>query len=381
MKNIALIGCTGSIGRQAIKVAARYPDKFRIVAMAANTGGEVFVRQAAEVRPAFAALRQEGEAVPVPAGTRFARGESAFEEACSYADADVVLVAVTGFAGLKAALLAIGAGKDVALANKESLVAGGDLVMRLAAEKGVNVLPVDSEHSAVWQCLHFDRKAPFSRILLTASGGALRDVPLAELSSVTAAQALAHPNWDMGAKITIDCATMLNKGFEVMEAMHLYGAKLSQIKVLVHRESVVHSMVEFADGAVLAQMGVPSMELPIQLAFTWPERLSCDLPPVDFAKLGALHFEEVDKKRYPCFSLALSCAEKGGTYPCILNAAGEVAVQAFLRGQIKYTQIAEIIESTLSQSPEGSAESYAALAETDSLARARAQTILKGAIA
>ena len=174
---------------------------------------------------------------------------------------------------------------------------------------------------------------------------------------------------------------MLNKGFEVMEAMHLYGAKLSQIKVLVHRESIVHSMVEFADGAVLAQMGVPSMELPIQLAFTWPERLSCDLPPVDFAKLGALHFEEVDKKRYPCFSLALSCAEKGGTYPCILNAAGEVAVQAFLRGQIKYTQIAEIIESTLSQPPEGSAESYAALAETDSLARARAQTILKGAIA
>ena len=161
MKNIALIGCTGSIGRQAIKVAARYPDKFRIVAMAANTGGEAFVRQAAEVRPAFAALRQEGEAVPVPAGTRFARGESAFEEACSYADADVVLVAVTGFAGLKAALLAIAAGKDIALANKESLVAGGDLVMRLAAEKGVNVLPVDSEHSAVWQCLHFDRKAPF----------------------------------------------------------------------------------------------------------------------------------------------------------------------------------------------------------------------------
>ena len=292
MKNIALIGCTGSIGRQAIKVAARYPEKFRIVAMAANTGGEVFVRQAAEVCPAFAALRQEGEAVPVPAGTRFARGESAFEEACSYADADVVLVAVTGFAGLKAALLAIAAGKDVALANKESLVAGGDLVMRLAAEKGVNVLPVDSEHSAVWQCLHFDRKAPFSRILLTASGGALRDVPLAELSSVTAAQALAHPNWDMGAKITIDCATMLNKGFEVIEAMHLYGAALSQIKVLIHRESVVHSLVEFADGAALAQLGVPSMELPIQLALTYPERLPC-CPPADLAAVGALHFSGV----------------------------------------------------------------------------------------
>lgn len=374
MKNIALIGCTGSIGRQAIKVAARYPDKFRIVAMAANTGGEVFVRQAAEVRPAFAALRQEGEAVPVPAGTRFARGESAFEEACSYADADVVLVAVTGFAGLKAALLAIAAGKDIALANKESLVAGGDLVMRLAAEKGVNVLPVDSEHSAVWQCLHFDRKAPFSRILLTASGGALRDVPLAELSSVTAAQALAHPNWDMGAKITIDCATMLNKGFEVIEAMHLYGAALSQIKVLIHRESVVHSLVEFADGAALAQLGVPSMELPIQLALTYPERLPC-CPPADLAAVGALHFSEVERGRYPCFFLALGCAEKGGAYPCILNAAGEVAVGAFLKGQIKYTQIAEIIEGALcaGELPYGS---YAALEEADAAARARARALL-----
>lgn len=374
MKNIALIGCTGSIGRQTIKVAARYPDKFRIVAMAANTGGEVFVRQAAEVRPAFAALRQEGEAVPVPAGTRFARGESAFEEACSYADADVVLVAVTGFAGLKAALLAIAAGKDIALANKESLVAGGDLVMRLAAEKGVNVLPVDSEHSAVWQCLHFDGKAPFSRILLTASGGALRDVPLAELSSVTAAQALAHPNWDMGAKITIDCATMLNKGFEVIEAMHLYGAALSQIKVLIHRESVVHSLVEFADGAALAQLGVPSMELPIQLALTYPERLPC-CPPADLAAVGALHFSEVERGRYPCFFLALGCAEKGGAYPCILNAAGEVAVGAFLKGQIKYTQIAEIIEGALcaGELPYGS---YAALEEADAAARARARALL-----
>ena len=365
MKNIALIGCTGSIGRQAIKVAARYPEKFRIVAMAANTGGEVFVRQAAEVCPAFAALRQEGEAVPVPAGTRFARGESAFEEACSYADADVVLVAVTGFAGLKAALLAIAAGKDIALANKESLVAGGDLVMRLAAEKGVNVLPVDSEHSAVWQCLHFDRKAPFSRILLTASGGALRDVPLAELSSVTAAQALAHPN------------TMLNKGFEVIEAMHLYGAALSQIKVLIHRESVVHSLVEFADGAALAQLGVPSMELPIQLALTYPERLPC-CPPADLAAVGALHFSEVERGRYPCFFLALGCAEKGGAYPCILNAAGEVAVGAFLKGQIKYTQIAEIIEGALcaGELPYGS---YAALEEADAAARARARTLLPGA--
>lgn len=375
MKNISLIGCTGSIGRQAVEVVSRYPERFRIVAMAANTGGALFARQVAAVRPAFAALRQEGEEVSVPAGTRFSRGEGAFEEACAFPGADVILIAVTGFAGLKAALLAIGAGKDIALANKESLVVGGDLVMRLAAEKGVNVLPVDSEHSAIWQCLHFDRNAPFSRILLTASGGALRDVPLAELSSVTAEQALAHPNWDMGAKITIDCATMLNKGFEVIEAMHLYGAALSQIKVLVHRESIVHSMVEFADGAVLAQLGVPSMQLPIQLALTYPERLPC-CPPVDLFKAGALHFSEVEEGRYPCFFLALECAARGGGYPCILNAAGEIAVSAFLRGQIKYTRIAEIIEGALSAG-DLPAESYAALESSDRIARERAAALIR----
>ena len=341
MKNIALIGSTGSIGRQAIAVAARYPENFRIVAMAANASEVPFAEQMRAVRPDFAALRAEGEAFSA-GGVRCGRGEAAFEEACAYDGADVVLVAVSGFAGLKATLLALAAGKDVALANKESLVAGGDLVLAEAARTGARILPVDSEHSAIWQCLHFDRAAPFRKILLTASGGALRDVPLEELEAVTPARALAHPNWNMGAKITVDCATMLNKGFEVIEAMHLYGAALSQVEVLVHRESIVHSMVEFADGAVLAQMSVPSMELPIQMALTYPERLLCGLPPVDFVKLGALHFAAVDARRYPCFSLALSCAAKGGGYPCALNAAGEVAVQAFLRGQIKYTRIADI---------------------------------------
>ena len=379
MKKIALIGSTGSIGRQAVNVARRYPERFRIVAMAANTNARLFAEQIALLRPEFAALRQESVARAfsrVPGGTRFAAGEEAFEEACAFADADIVFVAVSGFAGLKAALLALGAGKDVALANKESLVAGGDLVLKAAEEKGANILPVDSEHSAVWQCLHFDRAAKYRRILLTASGGALRDVPLKKLDKMTAKEALAHPNWDMGAKITVDCATMLNKGFEVIEAMHLYGAPLEKIQVLVHRESIVHSMVEFEDGAVLAQMGVPSMELPIQLALTYPERISCELPPVDFIKLGALPFEGVDEERYPCFSLALECAKKGGTYPCILNAAGEIAVSAFLQGQIKYTQIADIIEGTLSASEQGSAGSYAELEECDLSARARAQALL-----
>lgn len=372
MKKIAIIGSTGSIGRQAIEVCRRYPERFEIVAMAANTGGALFEEQLRQNRPCFAALRAERE-VCVPQGTRFACGESAFEEACAFAEANVVLIAVTGFAGLKAALSALSAGKDVALANKESLVVGGHLVMPLAERKGLRILPVDSEHSAIWQCLHFDRKAPFRKILLTASGGALRDVPIEKLGEVTAKDALAHPNWKMGPKITIDCATMLNKGFEVMEAMHLYGAALSEIEVLVHRESIVHSMVEFADGAVLAQMAAPSMELPIQLALTYPERLDCGLPPLDFIRAGALHFEKVDEKRYPCFRLALLCAKKGGTYPCILNAAGEVAVSAFLNGQIKYTQIADIIEDVLAAEIGGGAESYGALEETDRRAREKAR--------
>lgn len=375
MKKIAVIGSTGSIGRQALSVAARYPERFCVVAMAANSNQSLFAEQVASVRPAFAALRAAGDLISVPADVRFARGETAFEEACAFPDADIVLVAVSGFAGLKATLLAIGAGKDVALANKESLVVGGELVLRRARERGVQILPVDSEHSAVWQCLHFDRTAPYARILLTASGGALRDVPLQALSSVTAREALAHPNWKMGPKITLDCATMLNKGFEVIEAMHLFGASLSQIEVLIHRESVIHSMVEFADGAVLAQLGVPSMELPIQLAFTFPERLGCALPRVDLARLGALHFEPVDEARYPCFRLALNCAERGGGYPCALNAAGEVAAEAFLHGRIRYTQIAPLIEATL-DAPWPAAHSYGDLAALDSEVRARARSLL-----
>ncbi len=376
-KKIALIGSTGSIGRQVINVVNRYPERFELVAIAANTGGELFQRQMSELKPAFAALRAEGETpCGVPAGVRFARGEGAFEEACAYPSADVVFVAVTGFAGLKAALSAINAKKDVALANKECLVAGGEIVMPAAKAAGVKILPVDSEHSAIWQCLAFDRGAPFSKLILTASGGALRDVPLGKLSEMTAKDALAHPNWDMGAKITVDCATMLNKGFEVIEAMRLYDAPLEKVEVVMHRESIVHSMVAFEDGAVLAQMSYPSMEVPIQLALTYPERLRANVAPLDLAKISALHFSAPDPARYPCFTLALECAKQGGDMPCALNAAGEVAVQAFLRGQIKYTQIAEIIEKTLQKTVRRKAESYALLEETDGAARRTARSFL-----
>lgn len=378
-KKIALIGSTGSIGKQVINVALRYPERFEIVAMSANSDVSGFEKQLALVRPAFANLRDEkaaGSLTEIPHGTRFVGGEGGFAEACGYEGADVIFNAVTGFAGLFVTLSAIHAGKDIALANKESLVVGGALVMPYAARRGVNIMPVDSEHSALWQCLNFRRSADFSKLVITASGGALRDVPIEKLSETTAKEALRHPNWSMGAKITIDCATMLNKGFEVIEAMWLYNAPFEKIDVVVHRESIIHSMVTFADGATLAQLSYPSMELPIQLALTYPERFDCALAPVDFVALGAMHFERVDENRYPCFALAKSCARAGESLPCVLNAAGEIAVGAFLRGEIKYTEIAQILERTLSRFSAESVSDYTFLLETDKRARAIAKQFI-----
>ena len=374
MKKIALLGCTGSIGQQVINVAMRYPERFSIVAMAANRGSKLFFEQVNLIKPRLAVLHDKNsESGECPSSTRFCKGEEAFEEACTFAEADIIFVAVSGFAGLKAALLALEAGKDVALANKECLVAGGDLVNRAAEKTGAEILPVDSEHSAIWQALGFDRKKKFKKIILTASGGALRDVPIDQLPYCTAKDALAHPNWKMGDKITIDCATMLNKGFEVMEAMQLYGAPLEKIETVIHRESIIHSMVAFEDGSVLAQMSNPSMEIPIQLALTYPDRLDSGVAPLDFQAVGSLHFSEPEPKRYPCFTLALECAKAGGNLPCALVGAGEAAVAAFLKGKIKFTQIAEIIESALSGIARGDAEEYSVLKETYDTAVGKAE--------
>ncbi len=378
MKKIALIGSTGSIGKQVINVAMRYPDKFKIVAMSANSSAELFSEQLENVRPKFANLRN-GECaknVIVPKGTTFVGGEEGFENACGYCDADIVFNAVTGFAGLKVTLIAIENNKDLALANKESLVVGGSLVMPFANKKGVKIMPVDSEHSAIWQCLNFDYNKPYEKILLTASGGALRDKPLSDLKNMNAKEALCHPNWDMGAKITVDCATMLNKGFEVIEAMWLYNAKFEDIEVVIHRESIIHSMVAFADGTTMAQLSYPSMELPIQLALTYPNRIDCNLSRVDFFKLGTLHFERVNADRYPCFNIACECAKTGKNMPCVLNAAGEIAVAAFLKGEIKYTDIAHILEKTLSAFAVQEINSYGGLLETDERARITAKKFL-----
>lgn len=378
MKKICVIGSTGSIGVQTLKVAARYPEKFRVTAIVANASHENFLEQIRLFRPEYAALVSETAAKKIrnklPLGMRFGAGERAALSAIEYAD--TVVVAATGFAGLKYTLRAIALKKDVALANKETLVCGGDLVMAEAKKAGVNILPIDSEHSALWQALGFNFEAPFKKLILTASGGPFYHYTREQLSAVTPKDALKHPTWSMGSKITIDSATLLNKGFEVIEAHHLYNAPLNKIDAVVQPESIIHSMVELEDGSVIAQMGTPSMDVPIQLALTYPERLPSGTNALDFSKLGALHFLLLERKKFPCYSLALSAAEDGDNYPCALNAAGEIAVRAFLKGWIPFTGIAETIEDVLSRTRRTKADSYAALEETDLKARTDAQNAI-----
>ena len=371
MKGISLIGSTGSIGRQVCSVVKRHSDKFRIQALVANASSEAFLKQVTEFRPEFAALVDEEEgkkiAAQIPDGVRFVYGKQAAQEAVCYGD--VAFIAATGFAGLEYSLKAIEQKKDIALANKETLVCGGELVMREIKEAGVRLMPVDSEHSALWQALSFNANAPFSKLIITASGGPFYGWSKERLQTVTPASALKHPTWQMGAKITIDSATLLNKGFEVIEAKWLYNAPLEKIQTIVQPESIIHSMVEFADGGILAQMSYPTMELPIQLALTFPERLPCDLKPLDFETLGQIRFLPLERKAFPCYDLALTAIEKGDNYPCALNGAGEVAVKAFLEEKIGFLQIAETIAYALDKTDRANADTYTILQETDACAR------------
>ena len=320
MIKIALIGSTGSIGRQVANTVRRYKDKFRIVSLAAKSSVDVLQSQLEEFRPEVVALADPEKAVGIkelPEGVFLYAGENAFRHAITE-DCDVVFVAVSGFAGLAPTLEAIEAGKTVALANKESLVVGGEIVMRRAKEKGVNIIPVDSEHSAE------------------------------EIKGLKASAALKHPNWLMGKKITIDCATMLNKGLEVIEACRLYDAPIDKVSAVVHPESVIHSMVEFCDGAVMAQLGFPSMEIPIQLALTYPERYPTNVPFLSFEDM-TLHFRKIDEDRFPCFRLATDSYMEGDNYPCAMNAANEVAVEAYLKDEIGFYDINKTIAETLAK--------------------------------
>lgn len=375
MKDVSLIGSTGSIGVQTLSVVRRYPDKFRVKSLVAATRAEEFLAQVREFMPEYAALADEtaGKRIAgeIPAGVKFAYGEAAALDGIAYGDTAVV--AATGFAGLKYSLKAVELKKNIALANKETLVCGGALVMDGVRKAGIDLMPVDSEHSALWQALHFRLNAPFRRLIITASGGPFYHYTEKDLEAVTPASALKHPTWNMGAKITIDSATLLNKGFEVIEAKWLYDAPLEKIHAVVQPESIIHSMVEFEDGGILAQMSYPTMELPIQLALTYPERFDCGLKPLDFEKLGAIRFLPLERKKFPCFDLALTAAEKGGAYPCVLNAAGEIAVRAFLDGALPFTAIAKTIEDVLSSTAYVEPTSYEILKAEDGKARALAR--------
>lgn len=375
MKKIALIGSTGSIGRQICSVVRRHPDKFQIESIVASSSAELFLEQVKEFKPKFAALVNEsaGERIKdqIPSGVAFACGEQAAIEAVCYGD--VAFVAATGFAGLKYSLKALEEKKDIALANKETLVCGGELVMGKMQGAGTRLMPVDSEHSALWQALNFRLNAPFKRLIITASGGPFYGWSKEQLASVTPASALKHPTWQMGAKITIDSATLLNKGFEVIEAKWLYDAPLSKIHTVVQPESIIHSLVEFEDSGILAQMSYPTMELPIQLALTYPDRFDCGLKPLDFETLGAIHFKPLVRKDFPCYDLALTSAELGDNYPCALNGAGEVAVRAFLDEKISFLQIPQAIEYALQKTDRAKADNYQILKDTDERARALAK--------
>lgn len=366
MKNIALIGSTGSIGKQVLNVVRAHPDMFRITALVANSPSAEFERQKEEFGPRLSALASKDKNAALAAA----------EADCS----DIVFNAAGGFSGFEYTLRAVRAGKDVALANKESLVCGGELVMAEAERRGVTVIPVDSEHSAIWQCLGYDRSRKARRLIITASGGAFRGRAFETLENVTAEQALAHPTWKMGKKITVDSATLMNKGYEIIEAHVLYNVPYGNIEAVIQPQSIVHSMVEFDDGAILAQMSYPTMELPIQLALTYPQRHSCNLGFMDFTKAFSVDFEPLEREKYPLFGLALRCGESGGTMPCALNAADEVAVWAFLNKKIKYTDIYTVAEGVVSSVSAEKVDSFEQLCEVDANARRLAERFIKNMI-
>jgi 1-deoxy-D-xylulose-5-phosphate reductoisomerase len=353
-RRIALLGSTGSIGRQTLDVVRCFPDHFRIVALAARSNVSLLAQQAQEFGPELTACFAE-----TPEIERAARealpgvvlGEQGLLEVATHSDIDIVVAATSGLTGLNPTLAAINAGKTIALANKETLVMAGHLVTQAAYRAGVSVLPIDSEHSAIWQCLRGENTAEVNRIILTASGGPFRRATLDQLRSVTVEQALAHPTWRMGPKITIDSATLMNKGLEVLEAHWLFDIPYERIDVVVHPESIIHSMVEFVDGSLKMQASLPSMHLPIQDALSYPVRLNTSgtglVRELRWAEVASLNFETLDMTRFPCFRLALEAAKRGGTYPCVLVGADEEAVALFLAGEIGLLEIAELIEAVL----------------------------------
>lgn len=378
---ISILGSTGSIGINTLDVVARHPDRFSVVALSANTDVETLAGQCERFRPAFAVMADQDAAAQLEqklrqtaADVEVLAGDEALAKVAGLPEADYVMAAIVGSAGLLPALEAARRGKRVLLANKEALVMSGALFMQTVRENSAVLLPIDSEHNAILQCLPDDYVtgvAPpgVQRIMLTASGGPFRTLQASKLASVTPQQACAHPNWVMGRKISVDSATMMNKGLEVIEAGWLFGLPLERINVILHPQSIVHSMVEFNDGSVLAQLGNPDMRVPISHALGWPERIASGATALDLVSVGTLQFEMPDRTRYPCLELASAAWQAGGTSPAILNAANEVAVQAFLDRQIPFTSIPAMIEHALVHCPAREAASLAVILEADAMAR------------
>jgi 1-deoxy-D-xylulose-5-phosphate reductoisomerase len=351
MKNVVLLGSTGSIGTSTVKVAEDLPDRIRLLGLAAGNNAELLLKQARKHRPEAISINNPEKARDLGkffgAATKVYSGDEGLIKLATLPSADIVLIAIVGTAGLKPALAAIRAGKDIAVASKEILVMAGEIVMSEARKHGVRVLAVDSEHSAIFQCLDGKPSNSVRKLWLTASGGPFRQTPKEEFPNITVEHALKHPSWVMGKKITIDSATLFNKGLEMIEARWLFDIGMERVGVLVHPQSIVHSMVEFVDGALLAQLSTPDMCLPIQYALTYPDRAPSERVQTNFAKLGSLTFEEPDAERFPALKLARRAGEVGGTLPAVLNAANEVAVEAFVNQKINFPQITEIVRRTM----------------------------------
>ena len=381
-KKIAILGSTGSIGTQALDVVSQHPDLFEARVLTAGRRADLLIDQARRFLPDAVVIADESQYqymqealadLPV----KVYAGEEALCQVVEGEQIDIVLTALVGFAGLKPTLHAINARKAIALANKETLVVAGELVMQRALARQAPILPVDSEHSAIFQCLAGER-SPIEKIILTASGGPFRLMERDRLAAVTPTEALKHPNWQMGAKITIDSATMMNKGFEMIEAKWLFGVSPTDIEIVVHPESIIHSAVQFADGAVKAQLGMPDMRVPIQYALSYPQRLTLNTPKLDLFTLGHLTFEKPDMERFACLALAYEATQSGGNKPCVLNAANEVANLAFREGRLGFLQIAEVIAETMARTPfvaEPSLDTYLA---TDKEARAICADLIAG---
>ena len=378
-KQIAILGSTGSIGTQALKVIEEHPDLYEAYALTANNQVELLAEQARKFMPAAVVIANEAKYLQLKEmladlPIQVYAGADALCEIVEAKPIDVVLASMVGYAGLRPTMNAIRAGKAIALANKETLVVAGELINALAQQYKTPILPVDSEHSAIFQCL--EPNNALEKVILTASGGPFRKFTMEQLQHVTKEQALKHPNWEMGAKITIDSATMMNKGFEVIEAKWLFGVRPDQIEVVVHPQSIIHSMVQYEDGAVKAQLGMPDMRLPIQYAFSYPQRIKASFDRLDFSKMSELTFEQPDTNRFRCLALAYEALNQGGNMACIVNAANEVVVSAFLKDRIPFLRMSEVIEQSMAKVPFIQTPTYEDYVATDAEARRVAESLI-----